>query len=371
MHARHVYVHVPFCARRCSYCDFAIAVRRVVPVDQYVDALDAEIRTRFGAEPGAAVDTLYFGGGTPSRLGGEGIARAIDRVTRRFPLAPGAELTIEANPDDVTPDAVAAWHAAGVNRLSLGSQSFDPRVLAWMHRTHDEAQIGRAVDSARAGGIDDLSLDLIFAVPSALERDWDRDLDAALALAPTHVSLYGLTVEPHTPLGRWRERGVVEEADEDRYADEFMRAHDAMTAAGFEHYEVSNFGLPGRRARHNSSYWRGVPYVGLGPSAHEFDGVTRRWNEASYVDWLRAASEGRDPAAGSEWIDPAARAAEEVYLGLRTVDGLVLSGAELDRATRWIEAGWATWDGERLRLTPSGWIRLDALAADLTAVRSP
>jgi oxygen-independent coproporphyrinogen III oxidase len=368
---RHVYVHVPFCARRCSYCDFAIAVRRVVPVEQYVDALDAEIRTRFGTEPGTPVDTLYLGGGTPSRLGGEGVARAIETVTRRFPLAAGAEVTVEANPDDVTPQAVAEWRAAGVNRLSVGSQSFDPAVLAWMHRTHDEAQIGRAVEAARAGGIDDLSLDLIFAVPSSLDRDWDRDLEAALALAPTHVSLYGLTVEPHTPLRRWRDRGTVEEADEDRYADEFMRAHDRMTAAGFEHYEVSNFGRPGHRARHNSSYWRGVPYVGLGPSAHEFDGVTRRWNEASYVDWLASAMAGRDPVAGSEWIDSGARAAEEVYLGLRTVDGLVVSPAELDRARRWIDAGWATWDGDRLRLTPAGWLRLDALAADLTAVRSP
>jgi oxygen-independent coproporphyrinogen-3 oxidase len=239
-----------------------------------------------------------------------------------------------------------------------------------MHRTHDADQVGRAMAAARDGGIPNVSLDLIFAVPTALGRDWDRDLSGALALGPTHVSLYGLTIEQGTPLGRWRDRGDVEEADEDRYADEFLRAHEAMTAAGFEHYEVSNFGLPGHRSRHNSSYWQGVPYVGLGPSAHGFDGVTRRWNEASYVDWVRRAADGHDPVAGSERLDAGQRAAEDVYLGLRTTDGLVVSGSELERASRWIEAGWATWSEARLRLTATGWLRLDALAADLTVLRS-
>jgi oxygen-independent coproporphyrinogen III oxidase len=368
---RHVYVHVPFCARRCSYCDFAIAVRRVVPVGEYVDALDKELALRFGdGETSGPVDTLYFGGGTPSRLGA-GIADAVAKVAERFPIADDAEVTIEANPDDVTPELVAAWRAAGVNRLSLGGQSFDPAVLAWMHRTHDVAQIARAIGAARDGGIPDVSLDLIFAVPAALSRDWDRDLDAALALEPTHLSLYGLTVEPGTPLGRWRDRGTVEEADEDRYAEEFLRAHDAMSAAGFEHYEVSNFARPGRRARHNSSYWRGVPYVGLGPSAHEFDGVTRRWNEPSYAGWLRRLATDVDPIEGSERLEEASRAAEAVYLGLRTTDGLRIDADERERVGRWVDAGWATLDGDRLRLTPLGWLRLDALAADLTAVRSP
>ena len=372
MFPHHVYVHVPFCARRCSYCDFAIAVRARVPVDEYVAALDGELALRAGhvARADAHVDTLYFGGGTPSRLGGEGLARAVDTVRRRVTLAADAEVTVEANPDDVRPDAVAAWRAAGVNRLSLGGQSFDAGVLAWMHRTHDMPQIGRAVDAARAGGIDNISLDLIFAVPDALQRSWQNDLAHALALGPSHVSLYGLTIEPHTPLGRWRARGEVEEADEDRYADEFLYAHRTMVDAGFEHYEVSSFARPGRRSRHNASYWQGVPYLGLGPSAHGFDGVTRRWNAASYVEWERRVASGTDPIAGAEIIGPGERTAEDVYLGLRTTEGLALAADELDRVGRWIDAGWATWDGERLRLTATGWLRLDALAADLTASRS-
>ncbi|MGZ9247778.1 MAG: coproporphyrinogen-III oxidase family protein, partial [Gemmatirosa sp.] len=251
---RHVYVHVPFCARRCSYCDFSIAVRTRVPVDEYLDALAGELSLRLGPEPAAVdrreIDTLYFGGGTPSRLGPEGVARAIGTLEGRFHLAAGAEVTLEANPDDVTPEAVRAWQAAGVNRISLGGQTFDEAALRWMHRSHGAAQTERAIELVRAGGIDDVSLDLIFAMPAEVPRDWAADVARALALAPTHLSLYGLTIEPGTPLGRWSARGDVREADEDRYAAEFLHAHAELSDAGFEHYEVSNFALPGRRARH-------------------------------------------------------------------------------------------------------------------------
>jgi oxygen-independent coproporphyrinogen-3 oxidase len=372
--ARHLYVHVPFCARRCSYCDFSIAVRSRVPVDEYVGALAAELELRLGSAPSPggrpALDTLYFGGGTPSRLGGDGVARAIAQIGRWFALAPGAELTIEGNPDDVSADAVAAWRAAGVNRLSLGGQTFDPAALAWMHRTHDAGQTVRAIGTARAGGIDDISLDLIFALPPSVPRDWAADVDQALALQPTHLSLYGLTVEPGTPLGRWAARGEVSEADEDRYAAEFLHAHRALSAAGFEHYEVSNFARPGHRARHNSAYWSGVPYLGLGPASHGFDGRERRWNVPAYAGWVRALSQGRDPVEGREELDADMQAAEAVYLGLRTVDGLPLTPDEERRASRWVEAGWAEHAADRLRLTAPGWLRLDALAADLTLARS-
>lgn len=369
---RHVYVHVPFCARRCAYCDFAIAVRRVVPVAEYVDALEREMSVRLGSpsDERPAVDTLYFGGGTPSRLGGEGLAAAVAVVTRWFALADGAEVTVEANPDDVTREAVRHWRAAGVNRLSLGGQTFDPAALAWMHRTHAADQVPRAVEAARAEGLDDLSLDLIFALPDAVPRDWAADVRQSLALEPTHLSLYGLTVEPGTPLGRWTERGGIAEADEERYAAEFLHAHDALAAAGFEHYEVSNFARPGRRARHNSSYWTGVPYLGVGPGAHGFDGRERRWNVGAYAAWVRALAAGCDPVEGAEQLDPGAREAEGVYLGLRTTDGLVLRPGEEARVARWVAAGWGEVDGGRLRLTPTGWLRLDALAADLTAFRS-
>ena len=317
------------------------------------------------------VDTLYFGGGTPSRLGGDGIARAIATMRQRLSLADGAEVTIEANPEDISPDAVAAWRLAGVNRLSIGAQSFDDRVLAWMHRTHDAAAIGRSVDTARRGGIENVSLDLIFALPQEVERSWARDVRLALDLEPSHVSLYGLTVEPHTPLGRWQSRGDVNEAPDDRYESEFLHAHEAMTGAGFEHYEVSNFARPGKRSRHNSAYWSGCHYAGLGPSAHEFDGQTRRWNLAPYGDWLTALRDRSDPVAGKEVLSDENRIAEGVYLGLRTMDGLSVSDEELARISIWAEAGWATIDDEpRVRLTAGGWLRLDALAADLTLFRS-
>jgi oxygen-independent coproporphyrinogen-3 oxidase len=239
-----------------------------------------------------------------------------------------------------------------------------------MHRTHDAAQTVRAAELLRAGGIADLSLDLIFALPSSVPRDWGADVARALALRPTHLSLYGLTVEPGTPLGRWAERGTVTEADEDRYAEEFLHAHQALTAAGFEHYEVSNFALPGHRARHNSAYWSGAPYLGLGPSAHGFDGHERRWNLSAYAAWVRTVESGVDPIEGSERLDPSMRDAESVYLGLRTLDGLPLAQGDVARTARWESEGWAVRVGDRLRLTAPGWLRLDSLAADLTVARS-
>jgi len=362
---------VPFCARRCSYCDFSIAVRSAVPVSDYANAVAAELAIRYGDRQPWTLDTLYLGGGTPSRLGGEGVSRVIDVITSRATLADDAEVTIEANPEDVSPAAVRAWRTSGVNRVSLGAQSFHDSVLAWMHRVHDAAAVERAVRTLRDEGIENISLDLIFALPTALARDWDRDLERAVALEPDHLSLYGLTVEPHTPLGRWRDRGSIQEAPEEHYANEFLRAHDVMAGAGFDHYEVSNFARDGRASRHNSAYWSGVPYGALGPSAHGFDGSERFWNASAYADWLRRVSEGRDPEEGRERLDAESRCAETVYLGLRTTNGLIVDGADLARADRWIAAGWATLVGaNRLVLTPQGWLRLDALAADLTVVRS-
>jgi oxygen-independent coproporphyrinogen-3 oxidase len=368
---RHVYVHVPFCARRCTYCDFSIAVRRIVPAGEYVAALKRELEIRFPETTESAVDTLYFGGGTPSRLGGEGVAALVEMLRTRLRLADDVEITLETNPEDVTSDAIARWRDAGVNRLSLGGQSFDDRVLEWMHRSHDAAAIGRAVDVARAGGIANISLDLIFALPERVERSWTTDVSRALDLEPSHLSLYGLTIEPHTPMGRWKARGELSETTDERYESEFLYAHDALTAAGFDHYEVSNFGRPGFHSRHNSAYWTGSPYAGLGPSAHEFDGLVRRWNVTAYADWLRRLQDLADPIGESEVLTDSNRLAEDVYLGLRTLRGIILDGPEIARVAAWIEAGWATRTGvDRLQLTPLGWLRLDALAADLTLARS-
>jgi oxygen-independent coproporphyrinogen III oxidase len=367
----HVYVHVPFCARRCSYCDFAIAVRRVVPVDDYLRALAEELAIRRASiDAHRPVETLYLGGGTPSRLGGEGVARVMALLRSVFTPGSAAEVTVEANPEDVERDVVARWRDAGVTRVSLGVQSFDPRVLRWMHRTHAVDGVYRAVEALHGGGITDWSLDLIYALPPEVERDWRSDVRAALALAPTHLSAYGMTVEPGTPLARWRDRGEVHVADEERHEADFLLAHALLSAAGFEHYEVSNWARPGFRARHNSAYWRGVPYLGLGPGAHGFDGNVRRWNEREYVRWRERAAAGEDPLGGDERLSGEQRALETAYVGLRTVDGLDIDARDAVVIDRWISQGWANRAGERLSLTPRGWLRLDALVAALTEHRS-
>jgi len=364
---RHLYIHVPFCARRCSYCDFSIAVRSSIPVEEYLTGIRTEsarvIDDRW------TLDTLYLGGGTPSRLGGPGIAGVLEIIRSRVDLAAGAEVTLEANPDDVTPDAARAWRHAGINRVSLGAQSFDDGVLKWMHRVHDAAQISEAIRVLRGAGIGNVSVDLIFNLPPQLNRNWQADIEQALELEPTHVSLYGLTVEQHTPIFRWAERGAVVEGTDSGYADEFLHAHDAMTAAGFDHYEVSNFALPGHASRHNSAYWTGASYAALGPSAHSFDGAYRRWNTPAYANWVTALGAGESVIEGEELLSAQNREAEKVYLGLRTDAGLVLDDAEAEAVRPWVAEGWAVFEGKRMRLTPTGWLRLDSLAAGIAAQR--
>ncbi|HJR51755.1 MAG TPA: radical SAM family heme chaperone HemW [Gemmatimonadales bacterium] len=362
----HLYIHVPFCARRCSYCDFAIAVRRDVPSAAFTDAVLREWAGWQGHEiwDGASVvESVYFGGGTPSRLDPSAIARILERLSTDRPLDPDAEVTLEANPDDVTGQAARLWRDAGINRVSLGAQSFDPAVLAWMHRTHSSEQIGAAVAILRDAGIAELSLDLIFGLPAALGRDWTADLERALSLRPDHLSLYGLTVEDHTPLARWTARGEVTPVDEDRYAIEFLHADRGLGDAGYEHYEVSNYSLPGRRARHNSAYWRRAPFIGIGPSAHSGWGASRQWNLREWAAYERAVAAGESAVAGVESLDPTAVELEELYLGLRTREGVPAARLPPETARAWIEAGWAVSAGGRVRLTTEGWLRLDALTA--------
>jgi oxygen-independent coproporphyrinogen-3 oxidase len=363
-------VHAPFCARRCSYCDFAITVRGRVPTDEYVDGLRQELANRFPEGELWEAHTLYLGGGTPSHLGGAGVAQLLATVRARISLPPAAEVTLEANPEDVTAESVRAWLDAGVTRVSLGAQSFDARALAWMHRVHDPARTERAANALAQAGVRDWSLDLIFALPASLGRDWSVDLSRALDLAPTHLSLYGLTIEPRTALEKWRARGECVESSEDTYGEEYLLAHERLMAAGFEHYEVSNFARPGFRSRHNASYWSGAPYVGLGPAAHGFDGVVRRWNAPAYRHWLQSIRSGQDPVEGMETLTDENRTAESVYLGLRTDAGLALAAGELEFASRWRDEGWAVIAGQRLQLTATGWLRMDAIAAALTDIRS-
>jgi oxygen-independent coproporphyrinogen-3 oxidase len=239
-----------------------------------------------------------------------------------------------------------------------------------MHRTHDADQITQAVETLRRGGISNISLDLIFALPADLNRDWKNDLERAIALDPTHISLYGLTIESNTPLSRWQDRGTVVQGTEEKYEEEFLLAHGMATAAGFDHYEVSNFAQPSYVSRHNSAYWNGSEYVGVGPSAHSFDGTTRQWNVSGYSEWVRCLDHGERIVAGEEILTSDNRQSEDVYLGLRTENGLELGEIEVAAVQKWIDAGWASLEKNRLKLTALGWLRLDSLAADIAARRS-
>lgn len=365
----HLYIHVPFCARRCSYCDFAIAVRHEVPSREFADAILREWILRQDDplwDLGSGHDrvtTIYFGGGTPSRLDPASVGAMLTQFARDRDIAPDAEITLEANPEDVTRDRVIAWRSAGINRVSLGVQSFHPGVLAWMHRTHDAEQAVRAVELLRSGGIENLSLDLIFGVPLDRPRSWEADLDQALSLAPDHLSFYGLTVESGTPLGKWVERGEVTPTDEDLAAGEYLHAHAAVVDRGWCHYEVSNASLPGRESRHNAAYWAREPFLGLGPSAHSGGGVRRRWNIRHWTAWRRALADGLTVTAGEEHLTAEQVTLEDRYLGLRTSRGLPEASIPRDLRTTWIREGWARRREGRMVLTIQGWLRLDALLA--------
>jgi oxygen-independent coproporphyrinogen-3 oxidase len=370
---RHLYLHVPFCVRRCSYCDFSIAVRKRIPAREYVDTVLRELELARATDPGGAgLGTLYLGGGTPSLLPPDAIAALLTSLRDAFPATSSldeVEVTLEANPDDVTPQTATTWRHAGINRVSLGAQSFDDRVLEWMHRSHDSAAIGDAVHSLRAAGIENISLDLIFALPAELRRDWGRDLDRAIALEPSHLSLYGLTVESRTPLARWISRGATSAPDDERYADEYLLAHARLAASGYRFYEVSNAARGDRQSRHNSAYWSGAAYLGLGPAAHSFDRRTRRWNLTSWEAYRRAVAAGQAPVESEETLTDEQRELESLYLALRTDAGLPLTALyrPLPPATAlWVERGWVQITGQRLVCRPEGWLRLDSLVRDLT-----
>jgi putative oxygen-independent coproporphyrinogen III oxidase len=295
---RSVYVHAPFCARRCNYCDFAVHVATRGDVEGWIEAVGREWRFLHDEGWATAADrlnTLYVGGGTPSHLGPtamQGLAHIFDRDTLGHPEL---EWTAEANPESFTRDIAESWVSAGVNRISLGVQSFDEAVLRWMGRLHGPDGAEAAVGVARDAGLQNLSIDLIFGLPGRLDRDWAADLDRAVALNPPHVSLYGLTVEPGTPLGRAVREGRETPIDEESYRREYLHAVEFLTGAGFDHYEVSNFARDGLVSRHNSVYWSGEPYLGLGNGAHSFVSPVRRWNLRDWEDYRSCLARTESP----------------------------------------------------------------------------
>jgi oxygen-independent coproporphyrinogen-3 oxidase len=323
-----VYVHVPFCATRCDYCDFATWTDRHHLVDAYADACVRDVTRR--ALPRAT--SVFFGGGTPSLLDAPLLTRVLDAI----PRASGAEVTVECNPDSVDPDKLRAYADAGVNRVSLGVQSMRAHVLAELGRTHDPANVQRAVGWARDAGISRLNLDLIYGTPGERVTDWEATLDAALALGPTHVSAYALTVEPGTPLGRGVAAGERAAPDDDDQATKYELADDRLAAAGLGWYEISNWARPGEECRHNELYWSGGAYAGVGCAAHGHTrdpatGASRRWwnvrTPERYVDRVRGdvGVEG-----GSELLDAAAARTERMVLALRTRTGIKLDTPEAD-----------------------------------------
>ncbi|HSJ14030.1 MAG TPA: radical SAM family heme chaperone HemW [Longimicrobiales bacterium] len=366
----HLYLHVPFCARRCCYCDFAVTATPAAPVDAWLDAIAAELalHARAAGWPlPLRPATVYCGGGTPSLLGPDAMARLRQRLEPLATWDAGAEWTCEANPESFTAELAQGWAEAGVNRISLGAQTFHEPALRWMGRLHGPDGPARAIAAARGAGLDNVSLDLIFGLPARLGRDWSRDLGRALALEPAHISLYGLTAESATPLGRWVAEGRERMADEDAYAAEYLAAATRLVAAGYDHYEVSNFARPGRASRHNRAYWDGSAYLGLGPGAHSFLPPRRSWNVRDWADYRRRIEERVSAVEGGEEVTGEAALLERIWLGLRQEQGLRavdLNEAGRRRAAGWAARGWAEVDGA-VRLTAEGWLLLDRLAVEL------
>ena len=338
-----VYVHVPFCARRCDYCDFATWTDRPHLMDRYAEACVAEVGLRRSGT--AEATSVFFGGGTPSLLPAPLLTAILDAI----PRAPGAEVTIECNPDAVDPAKLAAYRAAGVNRLSFGVQSMQAHVLASLGRTHDPAAVGRAVAWARDAGFTTFNVDLIYGAAGESLDDWKATLDAALALEPPHVSAYGLTVEPGTPLSRRVLAGEVGAPDDDDQAEKYLAADAALSAAGLGWYEISNWARPGHECRHNLLYWTSGEYLGIGCAAHGHTGGRRWWNVRTPERYIDLVSGGVVPEAGGEALDATRRAEEAVTLALRT-----RAGAAVADDAGLVADGLAVREGDRIVLTPTG-----------------
>jgi oxygen-independent coproporphyrinogen-3 oxidase len=343
-----VYVHVPFCASRCGYCAFATWTDRAHLMSPYMDACRREIA---GAQLAPAT-SVFFGGGTPSLLPAASLIAILADITR----APGAEVTVECNPDTVTPALLDAYRAGGVTRLSFGAQSMVPRVLAGLGRTHRPGAVTDAVAAARAAGFDTFNIDLIFGGFGERDRDWRATLDAVLSLAPTHVSAYALTVEAGTPLARTPDR----HPDDDVLATRYLMADSALELAGFANYEISNWAVPGHECRHNLLYWQQGDYRGIGAAAHSHAAGTRRWNVRTPDRYIALIGAGESPVAGSEDLDPEARAVEALRLAVRTSAGIPADAVE--DADLLIDRGLLRAGGAGLVLTPEGRLLANEIA---------
>ena len=284
-----IYIHIPFCASRCIYCAF-YSTTSLDLRQRYIEAVCREIQSRQSDD---TVSTIYLGGGTPSQLSASQLQLLFDTLYIYYKVSPDAEITIEANPDDVTPEFATVLQQLPINRVSMGAQTFDDVRLQWLHRRHNSRQVGEAVSRLRQAGVQNISVDLMYGFPHQTQADWEQDISAVLALGVEHISAYCLSIEEGTELWRKVESGKWKENTEEAERLMYYTLIDRLEAAGFEHYEISNFARPGYRSRHNTSYWTGIPYIGLGAAAHSFDGCTRSWN----IDDIRQYIDGPPPCA--------------------------------------------------------------------------
>lgn len=369
------YIHIPFCAHHCGYCDFAIAVGQDTHIELYLDALETELASLGSPQP---VETIFIGGGTPTHLSASPLRRLLDSVRRWLPLRDGGEFSIEANPGTLSPDKIEVLADHGINRISLGAQSFQPRLLRVLERDHSPEDVPRAVENVRRR-IGQVSLDLIFGVPGQTESDWEDDLAQALALTPEHISAYGLTYEKGTPLWKQRQQGQVKPLDEEGELRLYQVALDTLASAGFEHYEISNHArlqtgptTATNRSRHNQVYWANEAYFGFGMGAARYVLGRRELNTRSLDGYIRKVLSGESPVFQSEELDPAERARETMAVQLRWAEGidrprfLEQTGHVLDAVAGKALANLVSLellhdDGQRVRLTREGKYVADAV----------
>ncbi len=369
-----IYLHIPFCRQRCVYCDF-FSTTQGEKKAAYVQALCRELAERKDYAGEERIDTIYLGGGTPSLLEQKDLEEIFSCIYAIYEVKDDAEITIEANPDDLHPAYLALLRTLPVNRLSIGMQTFDEKMLCRLRRRHTAAQAIRAFQDCRDAGFHNISIDLMYGLPGETLSLWEKDLEQALALRPEHLSAYHLTYEKGTALWKQRECRQLEETDEELSVSLFRTLIDTLAAGGYEHYEISNFCLPGFHSRHNSAYWNGSKYIGCGASAHSYDGVSRQWNVASLDKYMAGIQQGTPPFEREE-LDLPARYNDFVITRMRTMKGMSLS--ELGRACGekrqayclrmagpHVRQGTLTIRGDTLRLTREGIFISDGIMSDL------
>lgn len=364
-----LYLHIPFCRKACTYCDFHFSTSMGAR-SRVLAAMHRELEARAGEVDGP-FGTVYFGGGTPSLLEQDEITGFIRVIHERQGVEPGAEITLETNPDDITPDRLAMWKELGITRISLGTQSFSDERLKWMGRAHDARQAMDSIALIAGDGFVSWTIDLIYGLPGMTTTEWDDQLTIALDHGMPHLSAYCLTVEARTALDHQVRLGLLRMPDDVDQSAQFDRLMDRMAQAGLEQYEISNFGRPGHRSRHNTAYWEGVPYLGVGPSAHSYDGRHRRWNLAHNLRYAQAIERG-DPWWDEEELTPAKRTNELLMTGLRTIAGVRTDQLEIDALQvnkgllrKHLDQGNLTLEGGRLALTRAGRHHADRIASDL------